>query len=871
MSQKPLLIFPSPSVSEKTKGHGSKSSMQYPDLQTQINRLENRVTNLEQVFQNQTANFHSGIEGQVPEMILVFEIAGSIPSFFGAIKNTPGMEYLGEHQQDFTEPDEHFYQENKEGERKDNAIENRIFLSLTNNQAIAELIRFWGLYKNGEQLPMGVRKYKQLFEQLKEIRPYSVQDRIRDTGLENYLSDLRRDGETTIHFEIELTFRDDPLLDTDAFTQLSSLVQAAGGEMIQSSRVVINAIQYHACIAQAPIELFDDLTENTDIQFLKSERVLFFRPVGQTVTSFNPTTQLEETIEEVEVTNAPVAQGTPVAALLDGYPLNNHNLLRNRLLIDDPDNVENNYLAAGRLHGTEMASIILHGDLDSQEEVSNRLLYVFPLMRLTSMNPNFREELPKNKLPIDLIHRAVKRMFDGEGDTPPTAPMVKIINLSIGDAYRPFHFNMSAWAKLIDWLSEKYNVLFVISTGNFMEDIVLDIDHQAFTNLSAEEKKVLVGKAIIKENYRRKILTPSEAINAITVGACHHDASSGNAYPDHRIELMDDSKMMSLVSRIGFGYAQSMKPEILMPGGRKLYRYHLHKNNTPNKTIFSLEQNSLNPNPPGIRVAVPGTQGRLNETTYTCGTSNAAALATRLGVKIYDNLLTLNNTLPDSENIPAPYFTPLLKALLIHGANRGNATTFFRENMEQSGNKSIKKQIGAYLGYGKVNEQRVLSCTDQRATLLGFGELSKDEGAIFRFPLPDSIVGIQLQKKLTITLAWLSPINCKSGKYRKAQLFFDNIDKNQDDLNISRDSYDFRHAKKGTVQHDCLIGSSADAYTDKSDLIIKVSCKQDASGLKKANKIKYGLAVTLEILNDNTISIYDEIKARIQPVIQVST
>jgi len=90
-------------------------------------------------------------------------------------------------------------------------------------------------------------------------------------------------------------------------------------------------------------------------------------------------------------------------------------------------------------------------------------------------------------------------------------------------------------------------------------------------------------------------------------------------------------------------------------------------------------------------------------------------------------------------------------------------------------------------------------------------------------------------------------------------------------LEINRTEYDFKHSKKGTVQHDSLFGNRADAYSDGTNLEIKVSCKQDASGLKKASKIKFGLAVTLEILNNNTIAIYDEIKTRIQTEIQVPT
>ena len=46
---------------------------------------------------------------------------------------------------------------------------------------------------------------------------------------------------------------------------------------------------------------------------------------------------------------------------------------------------------------------------------------------------------------------------------PASAPHVKIINFSIGDNIRMFSHSMSPMAKLLDWLSFQYDVLFVIS------------------------------------------------------------------------------------------------------------------------------------------------------------------------------------------------------------------------------------------------------------------------------------------------------------------------------------------------------------------------------------------------------------------------
>ena len=48
-------------------------------------------------------------------------------------------------------------------------------------------------------------------------------------------------------------------------------------------------------------------------------------------------------------------------------PLTNHAALRGRLVVDDPDNLAEKYHVGEHLHGTAMASLIAHGELDANE------------------------------------------------------------------------------------------------------------------------------------------------------------------------------------------------------------------------------------------------------------------------------------------------------------------------------------------------------------------------------------------------------------------------------------------------------------------------------------------------------------------------
>ena len=872
MTKKPLLIFPKPAIASKSKKTGRPGKINFPSSENQIARLENPITNLDRVLQNQNAYLGENPSNFISEMILVLEVAGTLDDFYKAVDKTPGMEFLAEHQTQISR-DENFYVSSENGDPTDKPVGARLFLTMTNQRALSELVRYWQEYKKPierQKYKHGTTKFRTLFEQLKDIRPYSVEDRLRDTGFGTYIELMREYSSEEVYFEIELAYKSNKQGNDRAYSEVTALINQAEGQVIHNSLTLIPEINYHAFIAKAPINCFEVLNENTNVNFLKSQQILFFRPVGQSISDGNIEESDIEGEENVEIGEVE-SFGEPIVALLDGLPLQNHSALTNRLIVDDPDGFADNYLAERRSHGTAMASLILNGDLGNPQEFSlSRPIYVRPILKPDANGLSQSECLPYDILPVDLIHRAVRRMFAGEKGDSPAAPYVRIINLSIGDTYRPFHNNLSTWAKLIDWLSFKYNVLFIISAGNKTDDIFLDVPEQQFDALTPDEKEKHTIKNIVSENLDRKILTPAESLNSITVGACHSDFSESGDFPQ-RINVLSNPHLLSPISRIGFGYNGSVKPEILMPGGIKLYRKAIMQ---ADATKTQLRCESYYPSSmPGNKVAIPGNLGDVNRYGYSCGTSNATALTTRLAVKLYEMLLRLNSDLAAEERINQVYFTVILKSLLVHGASWGDAHELLEEivkNVPGVAGNYAKKHLFPYLGYGSVDSERILYCTEQRVTLIGYGELSIEKGKdahVYSFPLPPSIGQKRIKKRLAVTLAWLSPVNFNTTKYRKAHLFYDNMD-NNGHLAFERNVYDFRVAQKGTVQHDILTGDKADAFIDGDSLQIKVNCRDDASGLDKKEKIRYALSVTLEILEAVETKIYEEIRLRLRQQIR---
>jgi len=456
-------------------------------------------------------------------------------------------------------------------------------------------------------------------------------------------------------------------------------------------------------------------------------------------------------------------------------------------------------------------------------------------------------------------------MYEPTERSEPSAPSVRIINLSVGNAYKIFGNQMSPWARLVDWLSEKYSVLFVISAGNITSDLEVGVRRDTFPTLTSEERRDETLKALLANSSTRRIMSPAESINALTVGAMHAD-SSAPLIPASRFDLFADA-MVSPVSRIGHGYGRSVKPDILMPGGRLLHSVDLIS--PPATTVLGIVTTAA---APGHLVArPPGTGGSLAETEHCRGTSNATALASRAGAKAYE---VIENLREQGGDLPSEFDAVLLKAMLVHGASWGDlsdsllkqAPSF--DHIEHPSVRETKKRdlVSRWLGYGPVDENRVLSCADNRATLLGIGSVGKDQAVEFSAPMPPGLTGVVAWRRMTVTLAWISPTSPAHRKYRKAKLW---IDPPKNFETARKNSNNYYTVQRGTVQHEVWEGEQkALAFVDGDVFVCKVNCMEDAAGL--TGDVKFALCVSLEVAVDSGISIYQEIKERIAPAVRVT-
>lgn len=748
MSDLPLLIFPKAKVVSPPKGNGFSSKPHCPDKIRQIQRIDPLLKGIEKEFAADQAMLNTAIPDMEPELVLVIETIGRIEDFQRAVAKTPGLEWLAEWDDEF-DPDEDFYELNTKGKKTDKQLGGRLFLSMGTQQGFNELLSLWRIWKRNNALPVGKGKWKEIFAQLREIRRWGIQEQLKDTGmLQTWQEDLEFYADESLNFQIEFFYRQDASKRKQIEIAITTLLNQLSGETI-SPFFTIKEISFHAVKVRLPRKsiqiIVDKINSNTlDIALLKLPGIMFFRPTGQALVS-SP----EETVPVLQAPDTPVS-GDPVVAILDGVPFSQHVWLKNRLLVDDVDELETEYQPGERKHGTAMASLVIHGELDAGEEPLSRPVYFRPILQPDphSAEPGHRNEhVAEDVFYEDRIHRAVRRMFEGEGEVDAQAPTVKIINLSFGDPGRPFIHTLSPCAKLLDWLSWKYKVLFCVSAGNFLGNINLDIS-DGFGGLDGSGKIGKTLKGIYQAAAERRLLSPAESINALTVGALHQDASTIENMA-RRVDILPDTQMPSPINRLGDGFRRAVKPEILLPGGRQLYNPPIQRSDH----FFKLNGSIL---PPGQKVASEGTLGKESESSYTRGTSNATALASRAGGKIYEVIETLRHENPNA--IQESQVAILIKALLVHGASRNYALPVLKQYLKTPQNSRQFKQFASkFTGYGSVDVNRVLACTEQRATVLGCGTIADKQVHEYRFPLPADLANRRDWRRLTITLAWFTP------------------------------------------------------------------------------------------------------------------
>lgn len=761
-----------------------------------------------------------------PERLLVFEVRGAIQNFINAIGKVPGLEFID--------------QEELEGDEQDKNP--AVYLLVPDVRALSEIVSLWRRWNQGEILGIGFTPWRDVFATLRDIRPWGPQDRIQVEERDIIEAEIAAmTDDERIRLEIELVFRSTDAVANETEVDLRNAIVAADGRII--SRCRISDIGYHAILAELPASSVRSIIEMSPASIAGLDPVMHIRP--QSMATTIDVADIEETAPLPPL----AVDRSPILALLDGVPVAQHPLLSGGLIVDDQFGLEPLAQVADRHHGTAMASLVMHGDRNKSEPRLGRRIHLIPVLGL-------RDEFPDDRLIVDIIYQAVYAMREGDE---PSAPDVLIVNLSLGNARKPFHGRMSAWARLIDRLSYRFGILFVVSAGNHSAPF----DVPNYTNFSQFESEQEAQRArrtmsaIGQLVAERRLLSPSESVNGVTVGAANVDAVT----PTERMATRNVDPFPGIAtsnpsSALGPGFAKSVKPDILMPGAKE------HMSFVASGTTLSIRPSSA-VRAHGLKVAAPPRNEVGNFEAFTSGTSASAALASRTCHQIHDALESAyGNTFRSLNHAQR---ATILKALLVHTATWPQATSaLIKQTLGPSDNRQHVRQkdnIRRFLGYGLVDAEAAIACTEDRATFWASGILSRDQAVTIQVPIPICTNGKARPHKLQATLAWFTPVLAGRQSYRAVRLKLVEPDEISSlRVAAAKTQPDQNQGRCGTVFSRHWDGDQAPIIGNNHFVTLTVQREPD-QGAVIDDPIPFGLAVTYTM--PGVTQIYDEVLARI--------
>lgn len=764
-----------------------------------------------------------------PERLLVFEVKGSISAFAKAVNKVPGLELIDE-----------------EDLPSDEDKQPVAYLLVPDARALKEIESLWRRWSEGKALGRGFAGWRDVFACLRDLRVWGPNDRVQSADAEILADEV--DGladDVLIPLEIELVFRKTAEAAGTVVGDLQRAITANGGRILHAARH--NDIAYHAVLAELPVTSIRMLIARRPESLAGTESILHIRP--QSLVS-------EITAADLLPTEgAPAGRDVaapPILALIDGVPVAAHPLLQPHLVVEDHFGLEPGAIVSERVHGSAMASLIIHGDRNNSEPPLPRQVHCIPVL-------GANDRFPSDRLVVDLIYQAVVRMREG---AEPSAPHVIIVNISLGNVRRPFYGQQSAWARLLDRLAYRFGILFLVSAGNVTTPFPIGAfaNRVEFEDAEADRRARGVINAVGAVIADRRLLSPSETINGLTIGARNIDWVSAadrrlartNVNPYGEIDTANPS------SALGPGFAGSVKPDILMPGGCE----HL-------QVVGGGAGITVRPAGPGrgagLKVAAPPRGGIGNAEGFTNGTSAATALASRTAHRIHDALevaygdefLSLSNW----------QRAVVIKALIVHPARWPAGTAdLVRELLGPHGQGQASRQkdnIRRFLGFGVFDSEDAIACAADRATFWCVGQLAREKSVDVLVPIPAALGGQARPHSISATLAWFTPVVPGRKSYRAVRMkILDPIDVGALGVSAGALQPDNNQTNRGTVYTRVWSGDQAAVVGENTSLRLKIQRDPDP-GSPIDDLVPFGLAVTLAMPGE--LRLYEQVQDRVRP------
>ncbi|MEO8645477.1 S8 family peptidase [Pseudomonas sp.] len=321
----------------------------------------------------------------------------------------------------------------------------------------------------------------------------------------------------------------------------------------------------------------------------------------------------------------------------------------------------------------------------------------------------------------------------------------RIFNLSLGNNNAPYDgAHVRGLAYILDVLSRRYNILFIVSTGNFCGSETPPVPINSWRD---EYPEYLIAA-------QSAIIDPAPAMMVLTVGSIsrHNATIDSQKYPEiHQLSPASENQP-SPFTRHGPSVKGAIKPELVAAGGNLA---------SPMRQARA----QWAPHMRGLGVLTLNHQWSGNTVfKEISGTSLAAPYITHLAGRLL-------NAYPTSS-------ANMLRAMLVNQAYLPAAvtSTFSKEfrksykTAKATWNRDVERDVA---GYGVVSEADLFRSSDNVVVLMSEEIIENDGCQFFELPLPeDYLRSARGTRELSITLAYSPVVRTTRIEYLATQIYY---------------------------------------------------------------------------------------------------
>ncbi|WMJ07516.1 S8 family peptidase [Nitrosomonas sp. sh817] len=377
-------------------------------------------------------------------------------------------------------------------------------------------------------------------------------------------------------------------------------------------------------------------------------------------------------------------------------------------------------------HGTAVAGIVLYGNIEeclAADQWKPELVLCSGKIMTKAADTN--EAVFDEKTIEQTIEKAVA-YFAGELGC-------RIFNLSLGNENVPYDGrHIRGIAYTLDRLAREYDILFVVSAGNFRGTETIPQ-----SDWRAEYPEYLLAP----DSF---IIDPAPALNVLTIGAlANHTANlDEQRYGNRDVNALSPAAedQPAPFTRHGPSIKGAIKPDLVAHGGNLA-------------SPMRQEGQQIRKDNRRLGVLVPN-HNFIGATLLKdiSGTSFSAPYVTHLAGRL------LNSFPRASAN--------LLRALLVNHADVPLACiSAFPDQM--------KEHVRQVVGYGKVNTDTLFRSTDDKVVLLTESAIENDSHQFYELPLPDEFLrSNRATRQIRVTLAYCPPVKTTRMEYLATKISY---------------------------------------------------------------------------------------------------